>query len=177
VASEFSGKPSRSAAQISEAKVATSTQVTSTPRSSNLRTKKIFSDRDKDRFFKEGYEYIINFFEASLTELKDRSTDIDFDLTPIDKTRFTAAIYRDGEAQSRCTVRSDKTLNGITYLAGEDRSNNDSTFNHMLSSTDDGYSLYFQPGFGGSYDDKDKHLTFQGAAEYLWALFIEPLQR
>jgi hypothetical protein len=133
--------------------------------------------RYKDRFFKEGYEYIINFFKASLTELKKRSVDIDFDVSPIDKTRFTAAIYRDGEAQSRCTVRLDKTCNGITYLAGEDRSYNSSTYNEMLSLTDDGYALFFKPGFRGSYDDRDRHLTFQGAAEYLWALFMQPLQQ
>ena len=49
------------------------------PRSSNLRLKKEFTDRDKDRFLAEGFEYIGNFFEGSLEELEGRNPGIETD--------------------------------------------------------------------------------------------------
>jgi len=39
-------------------------------RSSNLRVKKRFTDKDKDDFLKESFEYIYKFFKNSLEELK-----------------------------------------------------------------------------------------------------------
>ena len=176
VATELAGKGLPSAPVVAEPTVMTPKESITPARSSNLRTKKTFSDRDKDKFYKDGYEYIGNFFEASLSELKNRNGDVEFEFTPIDSMRFSAVIYRNGKAQSHCTVRLDRAnWQGITFLPGEDRGSG-SSFTHMLVVGDDGYSLFFRSGFGGSHE-KDEHLTFQGAAELLWALFIEPLQR
>jgi len=47
------------------------------PRSSNLRIKKQFTDHDKHRFQTDAFEYIANFFEGSLEELRARNRDID----------------------------------------------------------------------------------------------------
>src|SRR5687767_5512399 len=46
------------------------------PRSSNLRVKKDFTDRDKDAFLAEAFEYVANFFEESLKELVNRNSGI-----------------------------------------------------------------------------------------------------
>ena len=47
------------------------------PRSSNLRVKKTFSDADKDRYRDEAFEFIARFFEASLAELQRRNDGIE----------------------------------------------------------------------------------------------------
>ena len=41
-----------------------------TPRSSNLSLPKSFTDLDKDRACREGFEYVTRYFENSLSELK-----------------------------------------------------------------------------------------------------------
>jgi len=46
-------------------------------RSSNLRVRKEFTDRDRDRFLHESFEYLANFFENSLAELADRNPKIE----------------------------------------------------------------------------------------------------
>src|SRR2546421_1571996 len=59
------GKPPGTAP---EERVEASTQ----PRSSNLRIKKKFTDHDRNRFQTQAFEYIGNFFEGSLEELRSR---------------------------------------------------------------------------------------------------------
>lgn len=41
-----------------------------TPRSGNLALPKSFTDLDKDRAYREGFEYVTHYFENSLAELK-----------------------------------------------------------------------------------------------------------
>ena len=64
--SRASGPPARPAA----AQVAPDA-----PRSSNLRTRREFTQRDQDRFLDESFEYMARFFENSLAELAARSSD------------------------------------------------------------------------------------------------------
>lgn len=147
-------------------------------RSSNLRVKKQFSERDQDVFLKEAFEYIANFFEASLEELKARNPGIDTDFTRIDAVHFTAAAYVQGRARSQCRIwfgRRGSFPSGIAMSLG---GANDSSFNESLAVQDDGYSLFLRPlmsAFQGPGDPPQ--LTHQGAAEHCWSLFIEPLQR
>lgn len=62
------------------------------PRSSNLRMTKSFSDRDKDRFKHEAFDYIVKFFENSLVELQKRNSGVEGDLRRIDANRFPATM-------------------------------------------------------------------------------------
>ena len=65
-------------------------------RSSNLRIKKTFTDREKDRFQTEAFEYLANFFEQSLAELKARNPGIETEFRRIDANHFTSTVYVDG---------------------------------------------------------------------------------
>lgn len=51
--------------------------------------------------------------------------------------------------------------------------------NDSLSVVDDGYALFFEPLGMATYrsGSTTDQLTFEGAAEYFWGIFIEPLQR
>lgn len=146
------------------------------PRSSNLRLKKIFTDADKDRFLDEGYEYIANFFRASLRELEERNEGITFKLTRLDARRFEAAIYRNGKEQARCRIILRGPHGGIAYSGNPQQG--DSSANNVLHVQADDQSMFFDSMFGGfgRGDNDDGHLSFEGAGEQLWGQFIERLQ-
>ncbi len=64
---------------------------------------------------------------------------------------------------------------GISYSNRISLTHNN--FNESLSVEEDGYNLYFK-AFGSSILKQKKDLlTFEGAAEYYWEMFIEPLQK
>jgi len=148
------------------------------PRSSNLRVKKEFTDRDKDRFLTDSFEYIANFFEGSLEELEQRNPGIETNFRRIDANHFTASAYRHGKELTRCKIwLGDRGgfVGGIAYST--DLSRGDNSYNESLSVEHDGYALFLKPmGMSLRQQAKDSMLTFEGGAEYLWAMFIEQLQ-
>lgn len=150
--------------------------ITTGTRSSNLRLKKEFSDADRDRFLNEAFEYMATFFDNSLNELSARNTQIESFFRRVDANRFTATVYRNGNAVSSCRISLGGALGkGIFFSEGEDRGSN--SFNESLSVEFDDQSLFLRPmGMGRYGDEQDAHLTFEGASEYYWGRFIRPLQ-
>jgi hypothetical protein len=154
-----------------------------TPRSSNLRIKKEFSDRELDKFLAESYEFIANFFEGSLQELERRNPEIETDFRRIDANHFTARVYRKGKQECGCKIWLGGRrgfVGGIAYRgnSGFHDDLDDNSFNEAINVENDGYALFLKPlgmqsiGRGG-----EQMLTQEGAAEYLWGLFIASLQR
>jgi hypothetical protein len=150
-------------------------------RSSNLRISKIFSDQDQDRFLMDGFEYLAKFFEGSLNELKARNSDIDITFRQADAHHFSAAVYRYGKIKTQCRIWlggfGGSRISQIMYsfnAAGTDHS-----FNEMVSVGADRDSLFLRPTGGHSHRSESNggKLTMQGAAEYFWAIFVEPLQQ
>lgn len=148
-------------------------------RSGNLRVKKKFSDRDNDEFINKTYQYIKIYFENSLAELQQRNSHIQANLNPINSVQFEAVIYKDGEATSECRVWLSKDGYGkgskdIKYSSnlGEIES-----WNEFIAVESDGYIQFLKPM--GMYLGRDinEQLNMEGAAEYFWSIFIEPLQQ
>jgi len=148
-------------------------------RSSNLRIKKEFTDLERDRFLEESFEFIANYFEGSLRELKRRNPGLETNFRRIDSNTFSAAIYRNGSKVASCRVRLGKMWQdgGIMYSATDSES--DTSYSEMLIVTDDGYtlSLALQIGMWRLPQGKRTDLTQEGGAEHLWSLLLEPLQR
>lgn len=164
--------------EIAPTKGSASTRIAPNVRSSNLRIKKPLTDHDKDRFQQDAFDYMANFFEESLSELKKRNPIIETNFRRIDANRFTTAIYVEGRKTSSCTIwlGSDRAfLSGILYVTGETTQSN--SYNDRLAVESDGYALYLK-AVGMSYrsSGKDEKMTFEGAAEYYWSLLLEPLQ-
>ena len=148
------------------------------PRSSNLRIKKQFTDLDKDRFRHDGFEYIANFFENSLEELVHRNPDMQQNFRRIDGNRFTAAAYRNGEKVCRGSASLGGSTMGsesIEYSMTDDPRHGG--MNEAVLVRADEETIYFEALGMQSYGNSKERLTFQGAAELFWELFIRPLQQ
>ena len=148
------------------------------PRSSNLRLTKQFTDRDRDRFQHETFEYIAAYFTNSITELGERNTAVEGNIRRIDANRFSAAIYRHGKAIARCTIfiGGGFSGSGISYVQGESPESN--SYNEQLHVHADDQMLFLTSmGMSGRRADRDSKLSQEGAAELYWSMFIEPLQR
>jgi len=150
--------------------------VESGPRSSNLRLRKDFTEADRDKFLEDAFAFMTKFFENSLAELKQRNQGIEFRFKRIDADHFTAVVYRNGSAVSRCKIALGGTLGrGITFSYNDQAA--DGSINESLAVQADSQGLFLKAlGMAHFEDDKDKHLTFEGAAEYYWAMFISRLQ-
>ena len=146
------------------------------PRSSNLRLAKEFSERDKDRFRHETFEFIVKFFENSLAELEARNEGIETDFRRVDANRFIASVYKSGKAQTRCTIFIGGALGGgIAFRHGESLENN--TVNESMDVHADDQTMYLKTfGMANLGGDRDAKLSQEGAAEYYWSLLISSLQ-
>ncbi|WP_316347354.1 toll/interleukin-1 receptor domain-containing protein [Desulfuromonas acetoxidans] len=153
------------------------------PRSSNLRIKKEFTDRERDSFLSESYEFIARYFENSLVELEKRNQNIETGFRRIDANHFMATVYLNGQQKCGCKIWVDGShsfsggiaysdMHGLAAYMGD-------TINERLSVTSDGYNLLLQPlGMISVLSPQEKtQLTAEGAAEYLWSHFIASLQR
>ncbi|PLY59587.1 hypothetical protein HBH1_02097 [Herbaspirillum sp. BH-1] len=149
------------------------------PRSSNMRVRQHFSDLDKDTFVTQTFDFIARFFEGSLQELQTRHDQFQGRFTRVDARRFTASIYKDGKSVSQCTVVHGGAFGGngnreITY--SNQISTHSGSYNEALTITEDSQSLYLKPMMSSARGVVDK-LSETGAAEYLWSMLIEPVQR
>jgi hypothetical protein len=148
------------------------------PRSSNLRLKRCFTEADKDRFLDESFEFMARFFENSLSELEKRNPGIETTFKRIDAHQFTAVAYRDGNAQARCRIFIGRAFSGGIAYSANDLGLGDS-YNENISVEADEQSLFLRP-LGMSMhlrEGREARWTMEGAAEYYWLMFIEPLQR
>ncbi|HQT53440.1 MAG TPA: toll/interleukin-1 receptor domain-containing protein [Phenylobacterium sp.] len=148
-------------------------------RTSNLRVAKTFSERDRDVFRRGAFDYMATFFENSLSELGARNPEIESGFTRLDANRFTATVYREGRALSRCTVfmGGGHFGSGIAYISTETTESN--SFNENLSAEADDQMLFLRSmGMARmGQNGRDEKLSFEGAAELYWSIFVEPLQR
>lgn len=157
------------------------TQVIVSPvRTSNLRIRKEYTDYDRNKFMNEAYEYIATFFENSLAELEKRNPEVSYDIKRLDAQAFSAVVFVNGK--TKCTAMiyfgGASFTKGINY--SREISNTRNSLNESLSVDSDGYKLFLKNlGFASfiTNDRRKEEMTFEGAAEFYWEMFIEPLQR
>lgn len=147
------------------------------PRSSNLRLKKEFSEKDRDDFLRSTFEFICKYFEGSIEAIDERNPDVTGRFERIDSRRMAAILYRGGTKIAECSVRQEGLSrdNGIAF--SHDASGNYGSFNEMLSVEATEQSLYMKSmGMGWGAGKDDKHLSQEGAAELYWDMFIKNAQ-
>lgn len=166
-----------SAAQASSVAATAPHSTSLEPRSSNLRLAKAFTQRDKDRFKDETFEYIAKFIENSLAELAGRNPGYEGVFKRIDANRFFATVYHGGKDVARATYFTGGGFfgNGINYMHGETTASN-STSETLTVETDD-QSMFLKCSSTITFgSDRERKLSQEGAAEHMWELLIRPLQ-
>lgn len=151
--------------------------VTRSPRSSNLRIRRNFSEADQEEFLVECFSFMSRYFENSLQELTERHPGIEGRFRQIDANRFTGIIYMHGKAVSRCKIMLGGMLGkGISYSMNDSASDNGC--NEKLSVQHDDQDLYLTPMMGMRFrgGERDVKLSAEGAAEFYWTMLIEPIQ-
>lgn len=143
------------------------------------KVRKRFSQRDKDLFLREAFATVAQYFRTALTELKAHYEGIETDFVEVHSFKFICTIYVRGEAANRCKIWIGglTSSDSIAYQCGQFNMNNDSSFNDILTVTDDRQSLGFEPShmwLGGGYTEKSI-LSAEEMAEYLWRRFTETL--
>ncbi len=148
------------------------------PRSSNLHVTKEFTERDRDRFLTETFEYIARYFESSLGELTLRNNNIDGEFRRLDANRFTAAAYREGKKIATCTIFIGQRMlgGGIGYGGNDDGASNSYNAHLVVSHDDQSMFMTNQMSVYSGRESSTK-LSQEGAAGDFWDKFIEPLQR
>lgn len=175
----FGGKSSAQPARVTPNPFVGASQVAQSvgPRSSNLRVAKTFTQRDKDQFRHDTFEYIARFFENSLNELGERNPGYEGAFRRVDANRFFATIYRDGKDVARGTIYmgGDAWGRGINYVQGETTASN--SMNESLNIEADEQTLYLRSmGMSSFGNDHDQKLSQEGGAELLWGNLIRPIQ-
>lgn len=167
--------PSAADKQVIPAQPATALNA-SLPRSSNLRLKKEFTEKDCDDFLKGTFEFVCRFFQGSLEAIEQRNPGITGTFDQIDSRRMAAVLYRDGKKLTECSVRLEGLgrSNGIAFSHNASVSSN--SWNEMLNVQASDQSLYFKSMGMAWNGSADKHLSQEGAAEFLWDLFIKQAQ-
>jgi hypothetical protein len=147
-------------------------------RSSNLRLKKEFTEKDRDDFLRATFEFVCKFFEGSVEAIGERNADVTGTFDRIDSRRMAAILYRSGKKIAQCSVRMDGLggrSNGIAF--SHDALAHQGSFNEMLNVEATEQALYLKSmGMAWGGGERDKHLSQEGAAEFLWGLFIGDAQ-
>lgn len=169
--------PSQEAAATASTSFQKAPRVAEGPRSSNLRLAKSFTQRDKDRFQTEAFEFMARFFKNSLSELAERNPGIEGAFRRVDANRFFVTLYRDGKNIAKATIYmgGDSFGAGINYVQGHTTASN--TINESLNIAADDQTIYLTTmGMMHYGDQKEKKLSCEGAAELFWENLIRPLQ-
>lgn len=150
------------------------TEIVFTPRSSNLSLPKTFTDLDKDRARREGFEYVARYFENSLDELKKRHAGLEVDFHRLDANSFTCSVYINGSKVGQCGIWRGNQHHGMGDICYSQDNVVRNSINESLSLADNGQSLGFRALMGGfsSGTSREELLTNEGMSEHLWGMFF-----
>jgi len=140
-----------------------------------------FTQRDKDQFLKSSFTILKAYFKKALSKLQDQYHDVETDFTEINNFKFVCIIYLHGNVANKCMiwVGGPLSTDTIAYREGEFTFDNNSSYNDWLDVSHEGSSLGLKAsGFNLSSSGytKDKLLSPEKAAEYLWVRFINQLK-
>ena len=150
----------------------------SSPRSSNLAIPKHFTDLDRDRAGREGFDYLARFFENSLAELTKRNEGLETDFQRRDADAFACSIYQQGRKICHGGFWRNSRGTGLGDICYSQSGISQNSYNESMSIADNEQLIGFRPLMGGSMSvQRDQLLTNEGMAEHFWEMFISPLKQ
>lgn len=169
---------SKSAAAPFALQLSQTTSVVARPRSANVAVERHFTDLDRDRFVRQTFEFVTEFFANSLAEVQTRAPDVEGSTVNLDVNRFTAAAYLDERKAAAITVfmgGMSHTGREISFHLSDDGATN--TSNGSFYVRDDEGELAFRSLFGSFRGSQEKLVGSEEVAEHIWSAFFEPLSR
>ena len=148
------------------------------PRSANVAVERRITDLDRDRFVRQTFEFVSEFFANSLAEVQARNSDIDGSVVNLDANRFTAAAYRNGRKAAAITVflgGMSRTGREISFHLSDDGAIN--TSNGSFFVRDDGGELGFKNLLGNFGRSQETLVGPEEVAEQIWSSFFDPMSR
>lgn len=150
----------------------------STPRSSNLAVPKRFTDLDRDRAGREGFDFLARFFENSLEELTKRNDGLETDFQRRDADAFACTIYQQGRKVCHGGIWRNSRGSGLGDICYSQSGISQNSYNESMSIADNEQLIGFRPLMGGHMSgQRDQLLTNEGMAEHFWAMFLSPLKQ
>lgn len=150
----------------------------SSPRSSNLAIPKNFTDLDRDRAGREGFDYLARFFENSLAELTKRNEGLETDFQRRDADAFACSIYQQGRKICHGGFWRNSRGTGLGDICYSQSGISQNSYNESMSIADNEQLIGFRPLMGGCMSgQRDQLLTNEGMAEHFWEMFISPLKQ
>jgi hypothetical protein len=131
--------------------------------------KKEFTQFQKDIFAKESFNFIKEYFQQALSQLKAQNSDAQTDFTQVNNLEFIAKIYLHEAVKCQCAIWLGDTLmpSTIYYNEGTQRSGH-SSFNDYLTVEDNGEELRLRiSGMAIGMLIEEHLVTKEKAAEYL----------
>jgi hypothetical protein len=130
--------------------------------------------------FATGVGYASNAETVTLAEAVERvrrNPGLEQSFRRIDANRFTATAYREGEKACRGSASLGGSTMGSESIeySMTDEPRHGGMNEAVLVKTDD-QMIYFEALGMQSFGSSKEKLTFQGAAELFWEIFIRPLQ-
>jgi hypothetical protein len=95
---------------------------------------------------------------------------------PINLNQFTATAYKNGSGASWCGIFSQHGMMGNAIAFPVNKNIGTGGFNESLSINADAEGIYLKP-LGMGQRETSGRLTFEGAAELYWEMFINNLRR
>lgn len=136
------------------------------------------TDLDRDRFVRQTFEYVTEYFANSLDEVQKRSDSVEGSLVRLDANRFTASAYCDGRKAAAITVYlggMHRATGAISFHLSDDGATN--TSNGSFHIADDRGQLGFTNLFGTTNGSRERSLGHEEVAEQIWSAFFDPLSR
>lgn len=140
---------------------------------------KAITDRDKDKFLQESFGIIKKYFATGIQKI-NMTSNLEGDYSDISGNKFSSKLYSGGTRVSGCTIwiggLSMGRSNSICYSNQADQESSNS-MNEILTLEVIDNMLSFKATINMFYSGKTSQLSPNEAAEYLWAKFIDPINR
>lgn len=135
------------------------------------------TDKDKQDYSKDGFNAIYKYFQVGVSQLESSCAQIDVELELINSKKFTARAFRDGRQVSGCKVWLGGMLgpNSIMYNSSADKPDDDSGFNDMLTIEQNELN-WKAMSTTAALSGTNGRMNHQGASEYFWKKFVQPLE-
>ncbi|MCP4367585.1 MAG: toll/interleukin-1 receptor domain-containing protein [Deltaproteobacteria bacterium] len=138
--------------------------------------RKKFTQRESDKFLKNSFGILRTYFQKALSKLQAQNDNVETDFDEVNKFKFVCTIYLHGDVANKCKIWVGGPISNdtIAYYEGNFNFDNDNSCNDWLDVCNDGFDLGLKASgatWSGLGNAKDKIMSPEKAAEYLWVRF------